>query len=106
MSDWELLERAPTSPGKALRVLVLEGAGITQGEFAEALGISRLSANQLMTEKRTITAEMALRIERFTGLEASTWLEMQNERDLWLARKKLGKSLNQIKPMKQIAAKK
>ena len=54
--------RRPTHPGAILREDVLPALAMTQAEFADRLGISRLSVSQLLHEKRSMTPEMAARV--------------------------------------------
>jgi addiction module HigA family antidote len=56
---------------------------MTQGEFARALGVSRLSVNELLREKRALSPEMAARLGKALGTTAESWLAMQSAVDLW-----------------------
>lgn len=78
--------RRPTHPGALLREDVLPALDITQGKLAELLGVSRLSVSQLLHEHRALSPDMAMRLERFTGTSAESWLRMQEAVDLWEAR--------------------
>lgn len=75
--------RKPTHPGAVLREDVLPALGMTQGQFARALGVSRLSVNELLREKRALSAEMAARLGKALGTTAESWLTMQSTVDLW-----------------------
>jgi addiction module HigA family antidote len=75
---------------------VLEEYGIKQEDLAKALGVSRLSVSQLVNNKRAITPDMALRLERVSGIAAEHWLELQAHYDLWLARHRVGDSLESL----------
>jgi len=50
---------------------------MSQTEFAKRLGVSRLSVSELLLGKRALSADMALRIGRFTNTSAESWLRMQ-----------------------------
>jgi addiction module HigA family antidote len=73
----------PTPPGDFIKEDILEEFGLTQRELAEKLGVSRLTINQLVNGKRTITADMALRLGKFTKTSPQMWLNLQNMVDLW-----------------------
>lgn len=75
--------RKPTHPGAVLREDVLPALGMTQGQFARALGVSRLSVNELLREKRALSPEMAARLGKALGTTPESWLAMQNAVDLW-----------------------
>lgn len=75
--------RAPTHPGKVLREVVLPELGITQGEFADRLGVSRRTVSEILHERRPVTPDMAIRLGRLLGNGAGLWLRMQQSVDIW-----------------------
>ena len=79
--------RRPTHPGALLRLDVLPAMGLTQAQFADALGVSRVSVSQLLHEHRSLSAEMAVQLERVLETSAEAWLGMQQALDLWEARR-------------------
>src|SRR4051812_20886186 len=81
------LERSPTPPSVHIQE-VLEANSLTQDQLADALRVSRLTVNQLVNDRRSITADMAVRLEKLTGVSASHWLTLQQNYDLWQARQK------------------
>jgi addiction module HigA family antidote len=76
-------KRRPTHPGEILREDVLPALKMTQGEFAERLGVSRLTVSELLRERRALSADMAVRIGRLTNTTPESWLHMQAAFDLW-----------------------
>src|SRR6266508_174888 len=56
--------RRPTHPGELLREDVLPALEMTQTEFAERLGVSRLTVSELLHGKRALSADMAVRLSR------------------------------------------
>ena len=60
-------KRKPTHPGEVLREDVLPALAMSQTELAKRLGVSRLSVSELRLEKRTLSADMAVRIARLTN---------------------------------------
>jgi addiction module HigA family antidote len=97
MKAAENFERHPTRPGEILRDEFLKENKITQDEFADAIRMSRLTVNQLINGKRSITAETALRLARATSTKPNFWLDLQRNVDLYEARTKLGNSLLDVK---------
>jgi addiction module HigA family antidote len=75
--------RRPTHPGAILREDVLPALRITQKEFADRLGVSRLTVSELLHEKRTLTPDMAMRLGKLLGNGPEIWLRMQQTLDLW-----------------------
>jgi addiction module HigA family antidote len=66
-----------------LREDVLPELDITQGIFANHLGVSRLTVSEILHEKRGVSAEMAVRIAKVIGGSPESWLRMQEAVDLW-----------------------
>lgn len=81
-------QRKPTHPGAVLREDVLPELAWTQGEFASRLMVSRQTVSDLLHERKSITAEMAIRIARAVGGTPESWLRMQEALDLWAAEAK------------------
>ncbi len=54
----------------------------TKPALAAALGVSRQTLHELMSCKRSVTPEMALRLEAGVGSSAEMWLGLQAEYDL------------------------
>lgn len=79
----KIFENRPTHPGEFIREDILLEFDLTQGELAEELGVSRRSINQLVNERRGITADMALRLAKFTNTSPQLWLNLQTAVDLW-----------------------
>ncbi len=80
--------RKPTHPGAVLREDVLPETGWTQTEFASRLMVSRQTVSDLLHERKSVTAEMAIRIARAVGGTPESWLRMQEALDLWAAEMK------------------
>lgn len=77
------LQRRPTHPGAILREDVLPHLGMTQKDFADRLGVSRLTVSDVIHEKRPVTPDMAMRLGRLLGNGPEIWLRMQQTLDLW-----------------------
>ena len=92
-------KRRPTHPGEILRKDVLPALNMTQTEFAQRLGVSRLSVSDLLHGKRGMSPEMAARVAKLLNTTPESWLRMQQAVDLWEVRQKPEKLAN-IKPIK------
>jgi len=100
-------KRRPTHPGEILRQDVLPALGITQGEFAKRLGVSRLTVSELLREKRALSPDMALRLARLLNTTPESWLNMQQAVDLWeLGAARTGRyaRITPVKPLVKKAA--
>jgi addiction module HigA family antidote len=87
------------SPGSALRQEIAEGLGISQEKLADAMGVSRLTINEIVNEKRTVTAETALKLSKALSTDPEFWLNLQIGMDLFRAREKLG-LMNDVKVLR------
>ena len=78
--------RRPTSVGTMLKEEFLDPLGISQGELAKAMGVSRKTVNELCGNKRGVTAETALLLAKVFNTTPELWLNLQILNDLWLAK--------------------
>lgn len=76
-------KRRPAHPGAMLRDIVLPEIGMNQGEFAEWLGVSRRTVNELLQEHRPVSVDMAHRLARALKTSPEVWLNMQQAVDIW-----------------------
>ena len=88
--------RKPTHGGAILREDMLPALNITQGELAVKLGVSRRTISEILHEKRPITANMAIRIAKFTNTTPQSWLNMQQSLDIWQLQQTNAKAYAQI----------
>lgn len=97
--------RPPTHPGIMLAKEFLEPLELSQSAFARRLGLNSPRAiNELCNAKRSVSPEMALKLERATGMEAQLWLGLQMDWDLWHAQqKRAGLKLDKIEPISSAA---
>ncbi len=93
-------KRRPTHPGEILREDVLPETGLTQGEFARLLGVSRRTVNEILQEKRPVTVDMAHRLARVLNTSPDVWLGLQQDVDLWDALEANRQEYERIKPLK------
>ncbi|HEV2735963.1 MAG TPA: HigA family addiction module antitoxin [Longimicrobiaceae bacterium] len=96
---------APRSPGQLLKD-ALQGSGDAQDLHAVRLGISRRRLNEILNERRSVTADSALRLARYLGTAPEFWLESQTAHDLAEARRdrKLMKEIESIVPLRSAGA--
>ncbi len=76
-------KRCPSPPGAILREDVLPALGLTQKQFAERLGVSRLTVSEVLLEKRGVTPDLAIRLGKLLGNGPEIWLRMQQAVDIW-----------------------
>ena len=93
--------RRPTHPGALLRETVLPAINMPIGEVAAQIGVTRQQLHRLRPKTAGVSPEMAIRLGRFCGNGPTLWIRMQEILpDLWVAHKKLGRSINSIEPVR------
>lgn len=83
----------PIHPGEILSEEFLKPMGLNQSRLAMNIGVPPRRINEIVLEKRRITADTALRVARFFGTSAEFWLGLQSQYDLDVAADELGKRL-------------
>lgn len=98
----------PPHPGETFRDDVLPALGLTVTDAATQLGVTLAALSTGLNGKAAISPEMALRLERWLGVEhgdrASVWLAMLSACDLWSARRTAKSVLKRIKPVEKVPA--
>lgn len=69
-------------PGKILLKEIIEPFGLTIGNTAALLQVSRITISKIVNGKGAITPNIALRIEKVFGGTADFWVRMQTGYDL------------------------
>lgn len=64
----------PIHPGEILLEDFIKGFGITQHDFAVAIGVPPRRINKIVHGNRRITADIALRLARYFRIEDQFWL--------------------------------
>jgi antitoxin HigA-1 len=86
-------------PGEVLREEFLKPLGLSQNRLARELGVPPRRINEIVLEKRAITADTALRLARFFGTSEGFWMGLQADYEVEAARRRLGERLErEIRP--------
>jgi len=75
----------PTHPGAVLRNIDESDrfASLTQKELAKRLGVPARAINELIHERRAMTADMAIRLSRVFKTTPDIWMNLQKAVALW-----------------------
>jgi addiction module HigA family antidote len=73
---------APAPPGVLLREEWLGPLGITAYRLARDIGVPPNRVTAILAGDRTITADTALRLARYFGTDAQSWMNLQAHYDL------------------------
>ena len=75
----------PVHPGEILREDFLKPMALSANALAKHLHVPASRINDIVLERRGITADTALRLSRFFGSDAQSWLNLQTAYDLRVA---------------------
>ena len=76
----------PPHPGEIIREEIIEALGLTVTSAAEILGVRRATLSDVTNSKASVSAEMALRLEKAFGVSMDILLKMQAGYDAAQAR--------------------
>lgn len=91
------MAREPIHPGEILADELTE-LNISSAELARQINVPANRISQIISGKRSITADTALRLGKWFGTGPKIWLNLQQAYDLDLAKLQLTKDLEDIKP--------
>jgi addiction module HigA family antidote len=75
-------------PGEVLLLEFLEPLDITPYRLSKDIGVVQTRISEILAEKRSITADTAIRLSRYFGNSAQFWLNLQTQYDLRQAQEK------------------
>lgn len=93
----------PIHPGEILREEFMLPFGLSSNALARAVGVTPARINEIVRERRGITADTALRLARFFGTDVQSWMNLQANYDIECARAEVGGALARIKPFRMPA---
>ncbi len=75
----------PVHPGEVLREEFLEPLGMSVNALAKALNVPAPRINDIVRERRGVSADTALRLARYFGGDGRSWLNLQTAYELRMA---------------------
>ena len=75
----------PVHPGEILREDFLVPLGMSANALSKALNVPAPRINDIARERRGITADTAMRLARYFGGDARSWMNLQAAYDLRVA---------------------
>ena len=75
----------PVHPGEVLREDFLVPLGMSANALAKALNVPAPRINDIVRERRGVSADTAMRLARYFGGDARSWLNLQAAYDLRVA---------------------
>ena len=95
---------APVSPGEMLEEEFLKPLGLTKYRLAKDIGVPAQRIGEIVSGRRSISADTDLRLCRYFGLSDGWWLRGQVAYDTAIAKKALQKELARIQRCSLLAA--
>lgn len=94
----------PVHPGEILLEEFLNPMGLSQNKLAVNIGVPARRINEIVLEKRKMSADTALRLGRFFGMSSEFWTGLQSQFDLDIAADALGDRLKkEVKEYSKVA---
>ncbi len=87
MNPKKLLD--PITPGEILREDFMGQLSISINKLSRDLSVPPNRISEIVNGKRAITADTALRLQRYFGVEAQFWMNLQTEYDLRMMKRKI-----------------
>ena len=81
---------APVHPGTLLATEWLAPLGISAYRLAKDINVPANRVTEIINGKRAISAETALRLARYFGTDAQSWVNLQAAYDIAIARRECG----------------
>ena len=83
---------------------VRDALGLTAYAVAKACGVPRTRIERIVREEIGITADTALRLGRYFGMDPQVWVNLQSRFDLLMASNAIGEQVAAIRPLEREAA--
>jgi antitoxin HigA-1 len=94
----------PIHPGEILVKEFLEPLEISQYRLAKDIGVTPRRINEIVHGRRAISADTALRLSQFFGMEAQFWMNLQSRYDMEVTRDQLqDKIKKEVRPFTRAA---
>lgn len=90
----------PIHPGEILREEYMRPLGLSSNALARAVGVTPARINDIVLERRGISADTALRLARFFGTDAQSWINLQTHYDVECAQDIAGAAIRRIRPLR------
>ena len=90
----------PIHPGEILREDFMIPMGLSITALANSIGVTPARVSEIVRGRRGISADTALRLARYFGTDAASWLNLQTRFDLETASDTLAEDLRRINPRK------
>lgn len=99
------MKMKPVHPGEVLQEEFLTPMGLSQYRLAKEIHVPLRRINEIVLQRRGITADTALRLARFFGTTPELWQNLQSQYEMDVAKNSIWQKIKDtIKPMLSHAA--
>jgi antitoxin HigA-1 len=99
---------APVHPGDVLREDFMKPLGLSAYAVAKAIGATPIAISEICRHRRSVSAEMALKLGRLFNVSPELWMGIQADYDLEMARavsqKRIEKSVHPLPALRLVPA--
>ena len=93
----------PIHPGEILREEFMKPLRLSSNALARALDVTPARINEIVRERRGISADTALRLARFFRTDVQSWMNLQTHYDIQCAEDAAGRAIQKIVPRRDEA---
>jgi addiction module HigA family antidote len=91
-------------PGEVLLKDFVEPMGLTRYRVAKGAAVPQRRIDEICSGQRAVSADTALRLGRFFGIDAQFWMNLQAQHDLEVAERESRKRIErEVQPLKLAA---
>ena len=83
----------PIHPGEHLREDFMKPLGLSSNALAQALEVTPARINEILRQRRGISADTALRLGTYFGVSPELWLNLQADYDLRVIKRTRGEEI-------------
>lgn len=95
---------AAVHPGEVLLKEFIAPMGLTRYKVAKGTGVPQRRIDEICSGSRSISADTALRLGRFFGIEPQFWMNLQARHDLEVVERESSKRIErEVTPLKAAA---
>ena len=92
---------SPITPGEILKEEFMEPHGISANRLARDIDVPANRISEIIAGRRAITADTALRLGTYFGVEPEFWMNLQSNHDLRVAASTSGATIaERVRPLR------
>lgn len=91
----------PITPGEILKEEFMDPHGISANRLGRDIDVPANRISEIIAGRRAITADTALRLGTYFGIEPQFWLNLQSDYDLRIVRRTVGAEISdRVRPLR------